>query len=229
LQVSGNSGSRIHGFASELKQRKYCEACGIPLNAFVQGRATTAGAQGALSARQQSQALSHGLRHELPGSGPSSHPRARSSSEIQRTKQAADTSEAMRRDSRSSEVARPWESRNVFCSLRQICDCPIKTDLRQSDLQLIVTGAASPGPGETLATEDDSPTLRREQAGSERENSRLASAPWPNEYDLLARATRSEISTGPFSPGNIKTTSSSSRPPREFASLYLAGLSIVAL
>jgi hypothetical protein len=37
-------------------------------------------------------------------------------------------------------------SRNVFCSLRQICDCPIKTDLRQSDLQLIIAGVGPSQP-----------------------------------------------------------------------------------
>jgi len=108
LQVSGNSGSRI---TSELNQRKYCEACGIPLNAFGNWRAK-------FKAEPQSPArkvlyrrgsISHALRRLVMtcrGRAPSSHPRARSSSEVQRSRQTADTSEAMRPDSRFSEVAR---------------------------------------------------------------------------------------------------------------------------
>jgi hypothetical protein len=100
--------------------------------------------------------------------------------------------------------------------LRQLCDCTIKTDRRDGDLQLIIAcvGPAHqqivgdrtteqfislqkiadtrpirrrPRPGKTLATERNSPAIRREQAGSEGQNGRLAAATRPHECDRLAR------------------------------------------
>src|SRR5260370_21209541 len=107
-------------------------------------------------------------------------------------------------------------SKLMVYSVRQICDCPLKTDRRQSAPQLIIAGVGPtqqqvvgdrtaeqfgslqeitdtragrhhPRPRETITVEDTSPALRREQAGSERENRRLAAATWPNECDALAR------------------------------------------
>jgi hypothetical protein len=98
---------------SELNQREYCEAYGIPLKAFGNWRAKFK-AEPQPPARKVlyrrggpshalSHGLSHGLSHDLPGSGPTV---ARSSSEFWRITQTADTSEAMWPDSRFSEVAR---------------------------------------------------------------------------------------------------------------------------
>ena len=73
LQVSGNSGSRI---TSGFNQRKYCEACGIPLNAFGNWQAKFKAepqppVRKVLYRRGSiSHALSHGLNHDLRGSGP---------------------------------------------------------------------------------------------------------------------------------------------------------------
>ena len=71
---------------SELNQREYCEAYGIPLKAFGNWRAKFK-AEPQLPARKVlyrrsglshalSHGLSHGLSHDLPGRAPSSHPRA---------------------------------------------------------------------------------------------------------------------------------------------------------
>jgi hypothetical protein len=61
---------------SELNQREYCEACGLPLKAFGNWRAKFK-AEPQPPARKMlyrrgdlSHALSHGLSHDLPGSGP---------------------------------------------------------------------------------------------------------------------------------------------------------------
>jgi hypothetical protein len=61
---------------SELIQREYCEACGLPLKAFGNWRAKFK-AEPQPPARKMlyrrgdlSHALSHGLSHDLPGSGP---------------------------------------------------------------------------------------------------------------------------------------------------------------
>jgi len=83
---------------SELNQREYCEAYGIPLKAFGNSRAKFK-AEPQPPARKVlyrrgglSHALSHGLSHALPGSGPHRPTRARrSSSEVQRSRQTADT------------------------------------------------------------------------------------------------------------------------------------------
>ena len=75
---------------SELNQREYCEACGIPLNAFSSWRAKFKAEpqpparkmlyrRGGLSHALShgliiSHGLSHGLSHDLPGSGPIAPP-----------------------------------------------------------------------------------------------------------------------------------------------------------
>ena len=73
MDAYGIQGQRI---TSELNQRKYCEACGIPLNAFGNWRAKfkaepQSPARKVLYRRGSiSHALSHGLNHDLRGSGP---------------------------------------------------------------------------------------------------------------------------------------------------------------
>src|ERR1700680_2348843 len=101
---------------SELNQREYCEACGLPLKAFGNWRAKFK-AEPQPPARKMlyrrgdishalSHGLSHGLSHDLPGSGPIV-PAAR---EVVVGGSANQTNgrylKAMRPDSRFSEVAR---------------------------------------------------------------------------------------------------------------------------
>ncbi|HWN52084.1 MAG TPA: hypothetical protein VNO18_20100 [Xanthobacteraceae bacterium] len=96
---------------SELNQREYCEACGIPLNAFGNWQAKFKAepqppARKVLYRRGSIRhAPSHGLNHDLPGSGPIV-PAARAvvvGGSAMETN--GDTSEAMLPDSRSSAVA----------------------------------------------------------------------------------------------------------------------------
>jgi hypothetical protein len=84
---------------SELSQREYCEACGIPLKAFGNWRAKLKAkpqppARKMLYRRSDlSHGLRHGLSHDLPGVRPHRPTSARgSSSEVQRSEQTADTS-----------------------------------------------------------------------------------------------------------------------------------------
>jgi len=106
---------------SELNQREYCEACGLPLKAFGNWRAKFK-AEPQPPARKMlyrrgdlshalSHGLSHGLSHDLPGSGPIVPParegRRRRFSEADKRQILQ---EAMRPDARCSEVARPlWD------------------------------------------------------------------------------------------------------------------------
>ena len=104
---------------SELNQREYCEAQGIPLKAFGNWRARfkaepQAQERKLLYRRRSlshglSHSLSHGLSHDLPGSGPNIPParegRRRSFSEADK-RQILE--EAMRPDARFSEVARRY-------------------------------------------------------------------------------------------------------------------------
>ena len=100
---------------SELNQREYCEAYGIPLKAFGNWRAKFK-AEPQLPARKVlyrrgglSHALSHGLSHDLPGSGPIVPParegRRRRFSEADKRQILQ---EAMRPDARFSKVARRY-------------------------------------------------------------------------------------------------------------------------
>jgi transposase-like protein len=102
---------------SELNQREYCEACGLPLKAFGNWRAKFK-AEPQPPARKMlyrrgdlshalSHGLSHGLSHDLPGSGPIVPParegRRRRFSEADKRQILQ---EAMQPDVRFSEVAR---------------------------------------------------------------------------------------------------------------------------
>jgi Transposase len=102
---------------SELNQREYCEAYGIPLKAFGNWRAKFKAEpqpparkmlyrRGGLS-HALSHGLSHGLSHDLPGSCPIVPParegRRRRFNEADKRQILR---EAMRPDSRFSEVAR---------------------------------------------------------------------------------------------------------------------------
>ena len=102
-------------FQSELNQREYCEAYGIPLKAFGNWRARFK-AEPQPSARKAvyrrgvvSHALSQGLSHDLAVSGPIVRParegRRRQFSEVDK-RQILE--EAMRPDARFSEVARRY-------------------------------------------------------------------------------------------------------------------------
>jgi len=98
LQVSGNSGS-TDSRASSIN---------VSI-ARLAGFRSTRSAIGERKVLYRRGSISHALRRLVMtcrGRAPSSHPRARSSSEVQRSRQTADTSEAMRPDSRFSEVAR---------------------------------------------------------------------------------------------------------------------------
>src|ERR1700730_1127934 len=98
---------------SELNQREYCEAYGIPLKAFGNWRAKFKAEPQTLARKvlyrrgSLRHALSHGLRHDLPGSGPIVPParegRRRRFSEADKRQILR---EAMRPDARFSEVAR---------------------------------------------------------------------------------------------------------------------------
>jgi hypothetical protein len=100
---------------SELNQREYCEAYGIPLKAFGNWRAKFKAEPQPLARKvlyrrgSLSHALSHGLSHDLPGSGPIVPParegRRRRFSEADKRQILR---EAMRPDSRFSEVARRY-------------------------------------------------------------------------------------------------------------------------
>jgi hypothetical protein len=104
---------------SELNQREYCEACGIPLKAFGNWRAKFKAEpqpparkvlyrRGDLS-HALSHGLSHGLSHDLPGSDPIVPParegRRRRFSEADKRQILR---EAMRPDARFSKVARRY-------------------------------------------------------------------------------------------------------------------------
>jgi hypothetical protein len=87
------------GIESELNQREYCEAYGIPLKAFGNWRAKFKAEPQPLARKvlyrrgSLSHGLSHGFSHDFAGVGPHRPTRARgSSSEVQRSRQTADTS-----------------------------------------------------------------------------------------------------------------------------------------
>ncbi len=111
---------------SELNQREYCEAYGVPLKAFGNWRAKFKAEpqtparkvlyrRGGLS-HTLSHGLSHGLSHDLP-TGPHIPParegRRRMFSEADKQQILE---EAMRPQARLSEVARRYGIGNVFCS-----------------------------------------------------------------------------------------------------------------
>jgi Transposase len=105
---------------SELNQREYCEAYGIPLKAFGNWRAKFKAEpqplarkvlyrRGSLS-HALSHGLSHGFSHDLPGSGPIVPPaREGHRRRFSEADKRQILREAMRPDSRFSEVARRYE------------------------------------------------------------------------------------------------------------------------